>query len=235
MTKARIGVNRHSLKFKTQSGGGDYVRKGLQQGWERWEQLMAKQSGETDMDGDGTVEVWEIGWTSCSVERRCRGGFKELFKRAVVYHIQNKRCHPYKANARLDRVLGNRELKRRLPQIEVIHGYAHTSDHLPLIVKTCKRKVCYSDPHFRYESMWHRHEKFSGKLEVIWKDSIKGAGLLADVLERCADGLGKWNTKEFGNVKKKVKEIKKSLQDLSKIPRTNAVKETEKRLDRGLG
>ncbi|KAL9683502.1 hypothetical protein QQ045_015324 [Rhodiola kirilowii] len=78
--------------------------------------------------------------------------------------------------------------------------------------------------------MWHRYRGFADKLKEVWGEAVAGSSSLADSLDRCAEGLDKCNRTEFGNVKKKIKELKDNLLSLAKVLRTSSVVDKERKL-----
>ncbi|KAL9679231.1 hypothetical protein QQ045_017087 [Rhodiola kirilowii] len=86
-----------------------------------------------------------------------RCGLVDLGFSGSPFTFSNKRLFPYEAKARLDRVLGNHNLRQFFPNIGVLHGCAATSDYTPLVIKHNDSIGEERTRLFWYESMWHKH------------------------------------------------------------------------------
>ncbi|KAL9665924.1 hypothetical protein QQ045_000245 [Rhodiola kirilowii] len=157
-------------------------------------------------------------------------GLFDLGFSGYPFTYSNRRAHPFESRARLDRVFGNIELKQVFPNIQVIHSFGTSSDHVPLLVRDDKRIHEVVDPQLRYESMWHKHEEFPEVAHRAWMKAQEEGGSITDKLGCCANELDQWNKSEFGNVQKRLKEIDKRLKNIREGPRTQTVVSEEQKL-----
>lgn len=70
-------------------------------------------------------------------------GFREALKNSnlldigcqrYIFTFSNKRLGRYETNVRLDRVVANHEWRTMFPEVTLIHGFANTSDHKPILL-----------------------------------------------------------------------------------------------------
>ncbi|KAL9680621.1 hypothetical protein QQ045_018505 [Rhodiola kirilowii] len=67
---------------------------------------------------------------------------------------------------------------------------------------------------FRFEPMWMRHGDYSELIKKWWAEGSSSGGSLVDKLIKCKEELTRWNSKTFGNVSKRISELKKSIEGL---------------------
>ncbi|KAL9666473.1 hypothetical protein QQ045_000806 [Rhodiola kirilowii] len=72
----------------------------------------------------------------------------------------------------------------------------------------------------RFEPMWLGHVHFKEEVRQFW-NSQSGEDSLKRKLEQCMEHLSRWNASSFGIVKKKIKELKESIQQVRSGPRTD--------------
>ncbi|KAL9681535.1 hypothetical protein QQ045_013320 [Rhodiola kirilowii] len=137
---------------------------------------------------------------------------------------------------RLDRAVGNSQWLQAHPKGQVHHLSIHVSDHCILMLDTdndggwkCKRP-------FRFEAMWLDHPKFNDVMRNMWDDGrVDGVnGCWSDKLDVCREKLKVWNASTFGNVQKRVKSIKVTLEEVKSQVRTEALIEEEGNLSEEL-
>ncbi|KAL9691628.1 hypothetical protein QQ045_012053 [Rhodiola kirilowii] len=145
----------------------------------------------------------------------------------------NKRMFPYETKARLDRAFGNVQMRNLMPNIMVEHSFGLGLDHCPLIInfwKKRKKRKRKKKKLFAYESMWQRHPMFASKMEQYWQEAMSLSTNLNDSLKNCAQLLKGWNDSTFGNVGRRIKEVKEKPKVLNKQERTSTVVNQEKKL-----
>ncbi|CAM8924063.1 unnamed protein product [Rhodiola kirilowii] len=153
------------------------------------------------------------------------------------FTYSNRRKGGEETRVRLDRVVANRNWLSRFPEASVENGWALHSDHRPLILSLQKVKAASmrkSDPSFRFEPMWLRDTSFKEDVRSIWRDVGGRYVDMKDKLWACGKELQRWNAQKFGNVQKKIKELKEYINALQSKPRTMMVVEREEEASRKL-
>ncbi|KAL9684893.1 hypothetical protein QQ045_022335 [Rhodiola kirilowii] len=120
-------------------------------------------------------------------------GLMDLGFKGSPFIYSNRRPYPFEAKARLDRALGNLELRNLVPKILVQHSFSLHSDHCPLVVQFSKGRQKSKYKLFTYEVMWQQHPKFESEIQTIWRHSTGRGVPLAEALSSCATSLGQWN------------------------------------------
>ncbi|CAM8958980.1 unnamed protein product [Rhodiola kirilowii] len=135
------------------------------------------------------------------------------------FTYSNRRKGEQEVRARLDRMVANTRWRMAFPKAVVKHGFANSSDHVPLILYTKgDRKLRYRKLK-RFEPMWLRHERFKEEVRSCWISQSSGSSL-SEKLKKCMQHLHQWNSSAFGNVKKKVENLKEKIQQIRVSPRT---------------
>ncbi|KAL9665366.1 hypothetical protein QQ045_020785 [Rhodiola kirilowii] len=81
--------------------------------------------------------------------------------------------------------------------------------------------------------MWLRHGDFKGVVKDVWKAQQSDSSLM-EKLQNCMTSLKQWGEAEFGNIKKKVENLKERIQELRECPRSENVVCVEIRLSTDL-
>ncbi|KAL9668951.1 hypothetical protein QQ045_006492 [Rhodiola kirilowii] len=153
------------------------------------------------------------------------------------FTYSNRRKGGEETRVRLDRVVANRNWMSSFPEASVVNGWALHSDHRPLILSLLKGKTTSrgkSVPSFKFEPMWLRDASFKEEVRSIWS---KVGGRFVDMKDKlwaCGIELQKWNARSFGNVQKRIKELKECINALQSKPRTRVVVEQEEEAARKL-
>ncbi|KAL9677471.1 hypothetical protein QQ045_005703 [Rhodiola kirilowii] len=142
------------------------------------------------------------------------------------FTFSNKRKGDQEVRARLDRMVANEGWRATFPGAVVKHGFAYTSDHVPLILCLKGDRKVQLHRVRRFEQMWLRHGGFKEEVWRIWS-SQTGEEPLETKLKHCMKELHQWNSLTFGSVKRKVKELKEGIQDIRGRPRTEETSKIE--------
>jgi hypothetical protein len=117
----------------------------------------------------------------------------------------------------LDRGVANTDWSFRFPHANVSHLLSTSSDHKALLLKlerTCKG--AHQNKPFRYEIMWEREADMQAVIERSWLGKNRGSdlGALSKSLETVTNDLKKWSSQHFGNVTRRIEELKRELERL---------------------
>lgn len=120
---------------------------------------------------------------------------------------------------RLDRAVATKEWQDIFPNVQVTHLPRYKSDHAPIVINCAgmendETRVRRS-PRFRFEHIWLHHPQFQNILKQQWQDTW-GCDNLVGQLKRCNEGLSRWASHEFGNIRKMKKELYEKLVELQK-------------------
>lgn len=132
---------------------------------------------------------------------------------------------------RIDRAVATPDWRNLFPCHEVRNLPRYKSDHSPLLVTFTDSAPNLSNRNnprcFRMEHMWLQHPNFKENLDNAWERTTMGENIM-EKLQICGAELMHWANKEFGNVKKKKKELYERLRELQQIEQ-NPVAEHETR------
>ncbi|CAM8963352.1 unnamed protein product [Rhodiola kirilowii] len=142
------------------------------------------------------------------------------------FTFSNKRKGDQEVRARLDRMVANEGWRATFPGAVVKHGFAYTSDHVPLILCLKGDRKVQLHRVRRFEQIWLRHGGFKEEVRRICS-SQTGEEPLETKLKHCMKELHQWNSLTFGSVKRKVKELKEGIQDIRGRPRTEETSKIE--------
>ncbi|CAM8933405.1 unnamed protein product [Rhodiola kirilowii] len=157
-------------------------------------------------------------------------GLFDLGFSGLPFTYSNRRAGSLETRVRLDRAFGNMLWKDRFNRYEVLHLITATSDHMPLLVNFQRRINCSKERLFRFEPMWLRHKDFSNFLKDCWVRNSSSQSSLRAKLTDCSHQLMKWNNEVFGVVQKRIKAIKKEIEQVKTKFRTEKVIEEEAQL-----
>ncbi|CAM8982176.1 unnamed protein product [Rhodiola kirilowii] len=146
-------------------------------------------------------------------------GLTDLGFSGNPFTFSNRRYGKWETKARLDRVLVNNAWRNMFPNAQVSHISAISSDHLMLFLNSEVKEIMSKKKWFRFEPMWVRNEDLREVVAAAWNNS-EGRGMsLANKLSRCSRDLAKWNNEKFGNVGKRIKELKAELESVRVLER----------------
>ncbi|KAL9680477.1 hypothetical protein QQ045_018356 [Rhodiola kirilowii] len=156
-------------------------------------------------------------------------GLTDLSYKGEMFTYSNRRRGDQEVKVRLDRAVANESWREAFPQAIVKHDLSYTSDYSPLIIYLKEEVGSIKGGISRFEQMWLRHERFKEMVETLWKFQHPG-GPLSRKLKDCMQGLSRWGDETFGNVRKRIKNLKEEIQRLRGINRTEEIVQEEKRL-----
>ncbi|KAF5458653.1 hypothetical protein F2P56_022666 [Juglans regia] len=129
----------------------------------------------------------------------------------------NGRGHQYSICEKLDRFLANLEWKSQNLLVEVNHGFAPYSDHIPITLKTqVDRRQMIRKKIFKFETIWAEEPKCKKVIELAWEGATGQSDLpsILDKIKRCGEKLDVWNRVCFGNVRRNIEQARLKLKKL---------------------
>ncbi|KAK4268485.1 hypothetical protein QN277_025138 [Acacia crassicarpa] len=130
----------------------------------------------------------------------------------------NNREEPETIQERIDRALGNIQLREHFPNLQVINVDPAGSDHHLLFIQ------CIPDSNsrkrvFRFEACWAVHANFLQVVKDSWscrsEHNHRAIEEFVRNLERCKSYLVKWSKKEFPNNVRVIEDLKAQLAVIS--------------------
>ncbi|CAM8901772.1 unnamed protein product [Rhodiola kirilowii] len=163
--------------------------------------------------------------------RRCLDdcNLLDLGYKGGPFTYSNKRKEEQEVKARLDRAVANQGWRSMFPKALVNHSFANSSDHIPIVIYTDGIKRAHRQDFKRFEPMWLRHTAFKDIVKEAWLAQPEEANLTSKLCS-CMSRLSQWDSKVFGDVKKKVKELKERIGNLRGSWRTEEVAKEEANL-----
>jgi len=122
---------------------------------------------------------------------------------------------------RLDRAIADEDWRAKFPNFKVINGEPRHSDHRPVIVvlenpPTEPRGGASPRP-FRFEAGWIQEEQCAAIIENTWKLTTEcRAGRVGDAVREVASELWDWSKNILGDVEKRIKRLKRDLENCRK-------------------
>ncbi|KAL9689924.1 hypothetical protein QQ045_010315 [Rhodiola kirilowii] len=130
---------------------------------------------------------------------------------------------------RLDRAVGNSRWMQDHPNGQVYHISIHVSNHYIIMLDTESEGGGQRMRPFRFEAMWMEHLDFSNVLRSIWADERGCNASWPERLALCQEKLKLWNSSTFGNVQKRVNDLRR-MEEIKALERTEEVIVEEGRL-----
>ncbi|CAM8883204.1 unnamed protein product [Rhodiola kirilowii] len=140
-------------------------------------------------------------------------GLTDLGFKGFPYTFTNHREGNREMRARLDRAVANDEWRRLHPRAEVTHIHLYASDHQAIVVDTIGGCVVRRKKLFWFEAMWCDHPGFGDLMEDFWQKRIESQTTWMAKLKSCKNTLKIWNTQTFGNVQRRIKELKEKIRN----------------------
>ncbi|KAL9675160.1 hypothetical protein QQ045_003361 [Rhodiola kirilowii] len=157
-------------------------------------------------------------------------GLFDLGCNGNLFTFSNKRMGEREARVRLDRFVANENWRRLFPLFSVRHSWANASDHCPIMLDLKGERRRNGQGRFRFETMWMRHDNYLEKVKEFWQKAVTGGGPASKILDSCGSQLKRWNDEEFGNVKRRIKQLKAQIQEVQKEFRSEVLVEEESKL-----
>lgn len=164
---------------------------------------------------------------------------KDLGFQGATFTYSNRIRNDMESKSRIDRAVATLPWREQFPNATVHHIFANSSDHLPLHVEFNRRIRKQRVKSFRFEPMWLRNPEFNETVESSWLAASQ-AGSLGTILKDCGSQLSFWNSSRFGNVQRKIKNLKSKIQrlrtgqrtDIAVTEKANASQELDEWLER---
>lgn len=122
----------------------------------------------------------------------------------------NKRQEEHHIKERIDRAMGNVELRERFPKLQVFHLEPESSDHCPVLIELCYRGMK-APRSFKFEQMWIDHPGYQEVVERSWKgNGRRNQDGIDEVIARlcsCKKALIRWSRTAFLNNKKEINRL----------------------------
>ncbi|KAK4274243.1 hypothetical protein QN277_017497 [Acacia crassicarpa] len=138
----------------------------------------------------------------------------------------NNRDHPDTIHERIDRALGNLQLRELFPSLQVFNVPPAGSDHHLLFV-SFQHENRHHNLIFRFETAWALHGCFLDVIRDCWRNHMdQGDSAIENFvgnLKTCTQRLMVWSKKEFPNSRKKIELLKSHLAELALEVRTSEV------------
>ncbi|KAL9680033.1 hypothetical protein QQ045_017906 [Rhodiola kirilowii] len=119
----------------------------------------------------------------------------------------------------------------RFPNAKVSHLTTFTSDHVPILLNFQGLIKRGRSNKFRFEAMWLRHDNFNQTLRKLWNQEHTS---ITRKLDSVNEGIRNWNSKEFGKVNGRIKDLKTRLENLRSQERTEEEAKVCSQLDEWL-
>jgi hypothetical protein len=143
-------------------------------------------------------------------------GLQDLGFRGLPWTFKKKVAGGSYYRTRLDRALATTRWSARYPLAELHHLSAASSDHSPIILLFDGEKVQKQrrERIFRYEAMWESHESFDPFLKQVWTEGGTSTTTngVRKKLTSLSQNLASWNKNSFGNVRRKLKQLRLQLE-----------------------
>ncbi|XP_030923509.1 uncharacterized protein LOC115950456 [Quercus lobata] len=141
-------------------------------------------------------------------------GFKDLGFEGPEFTWCNMQEGDSRVLLRLDRALATPEWIDHYKNVKVHHLVESTSDHCALLLTdTAVTQELSSKRRFHFEAMWTKRAECKDIIQGAWVDSqdLHSPSGIAARLRNCAKNLSKWNKTVFGQIPKKIKEKRETL------------------------
>ncbi|CAM8880738.1 unnamed protein product [Rhodiola kirilowii] len=154
-------------------------------------------------------------------------GLSDMGFRGFLFTFTNHREGDREVRARLDRAVANGEWRNLHPKAEVRHLHLHTSDHQAIIVNTMGECEIKKKELFRFEAMWLDHPGLEDLMKNFWEERSDAQYSWPTKLKFCRSILKEWNNRNFGNVQRRIKDLKRDLENIKNAVCNAASKEEE--------
>ncbi|KAK4259188.1 hypothetical protein QN277_005544 [Acacia crassicarpa] len=148
---------------------------------------------------------------------------EDLGYNGPIFTWCNNRDYPETIHERIDRALGNLQLREQLPCLQVFNVVPAGSDHHFLFIQ-CQYEKRQQSRTFRFESAWVSHGNFLDVIKGCWRNSSDQDHSVLETfvsnLKRCRKRLIAWSKKEFPNSGKTIEPLKTHLDELTQVVRT---------------
>uniref|UniRef100_A0A8R7TP82 Endonuclease/exonuclease/phosphatase domain-containing protein n=1 Tax=Triticum urartu TaxID=4572 RepID=A0A8R7TP82_TRIUA len=120
---------------------------------------------------------------------------------------------------RLDRAVGSRSWCARFPHCKVVNGDPRHSDHRPVTIHikgvVGAQKFRRRAHNFRFEARWLQEEDCEAIVNNAWaKAKRRGETTIQGMLSMVAGDLKNWDANVLGDLQKRIKDLKKELEEV---------------------
>ncbi|CAM8977963.1 unnamed protein product [Rhodiola kirilowii] len=161
-------------------------------------------------------------------------GLSDLGFRGFPYTFTNRREGDMEFRARLDRAVADVDWRRLHPNSMISHLHLHASDHQAILLDTEGSVTGKRKRFFRFEAMWMDHPDLEKTLRDFWQSHGINGSCWALNLRNCQKMLQDWNINVFGNVRRRIRDIKRRLEEAKCAPCNSTNKEEEAKLSEEL-
>ncbi|KAL9673108.1 hypothetical protein QQ045_029361 [Rhodiola kirilowii] len=130
----------------------------------------------------------------------------------------------------LDRAMVNERWRRLFPKARARFIVLLSSDHLVMLIDTSGKTKGRRKRMFRFEEMWLKHPEFKKDLHEFWASQRGGSQDWSAKLMKCKQYLKKWNSKNYGDIRKRIETLKNEMEIVRMKERTEEVIVREKEL-----
>ncbi|KAK4274590.1 hypothetical protein QN277_017787 [Acacia crassicarpa] len=146
-------------------------------------------------------------------------GLEDLGFNGPMFTWCNNHDNPDTISERIDRALGNIQLREEFPNLQVFNiDPARSSDHHLLFIQ-CQYENHKSKKPFRFEAVWASHDHYLEVVKESWRNfseqDFSGLDLFLNKLKRCKRNLILWSKKEFPNIVKHIDLLKAHMAELA--------------------
>lgn len=133
----------------------------------------------------------------------------------------NKRTGLRNIQQRIDRGVANSDWLTLFPHASITHLPIISSDHAPLLLNTSTDN--HNPKPFRFEDMWLDDKACFDIVHQGWNIPVSGSPSfkLHSKIKNVKTALKAWNSNDFGNCHKKVKEIKDQIISIQNLDKTD--------------
>ncbi|KAL9660115.1 hypothetical protein QQ045_024926 [Rhodiola kirilowii] len=157
-------------------------------------------------------------------------GLSDLGYRGFLFTFSNCREGANEVRARLERAVADNRWRSLFPRALVSHYHLLASDHQLLMLDTEGSYFKRRKKLFRFEAMWLDHPDFE-RVMTNFSDSGSDPHLSWQrKLKECGRVLRDWNSNKYENVQRRIKELKRNLEEIKCAERNETNKEEEERI-----
>ncbi|CAM8902040.1 unnamed protein product [Rhodiola kirilowii] len=161
-------------------------------------------------------------------------GLSDLRFRGSPFTFSNRRVGEKEFRARLDRVTADANWRRIFYRAIVSHVQLHASDHQLLVLDTQGWLFNKKGKLFRFEAMWLDHPDMGRLMNDFWSSNNNVQSSWCSKLKDCENMLSAWNRSAFGNVQRRIKDLKVRLEEVKNADRNAQSKEEEEKISEEL-
>ncbi|XP_028081678.1 uncharacterized protein LOC114283052 [Camellia sinensis] len=178
------------------------------------------------------------GGRECQVSQLCK--FQELISdcnltdlgfQGNAFTWSNHQKSAGNVRERLDRALATIDWQDLFPQVQVFHEICFGSDHCPLIINYCVPSARVPRQ-FKFESLWTTSPGCVAIIHSEWEREQVGSHMfqLVQRLKRSQRRFWAWSSREFGNGKRRINDLRGQIAQVQSHPYSSDVEVRYKQL-----